>query len=167
MFRQIKRLCLSVLCIAAAWIVYARGIQAGWWPPFNRPAGVPSGAIYVETPKRETWFECSVDLAKNVDNCRAWDRFGNLIAAGRYRLDGENRAATKDELRPSLVGGYWGSKQAWIYLFAPSGSGLMRWFRGPNIFGRVLVPVDQDGRALERFHAGSLTPTPRPGSHSN
>jgi hypothetical protein len=87
------------------------------------------------------FFDCSVDVARNVNVCRAWDTDGNLIAYGNYRLDGENRAATAFELRPSAVHTYPGHPNlAWIYLFGDHG-----------IANRTLVPVNNAGQPIERF----------------
>jgi hypothetical protein len=74
--------------------------------------------------------------------CRAWDPSGRLIAFGNYRLDGEGRAASTRELRPSGVYSYPDRPDlAWIYLYTGKGGD----------FGKTLVPVGTDGRPLERF----------------
>jgi hypothetical protein len=99
-------------------------------------------ARYVDTFKSAAWFDCSIDRTKDVNVCRAWDTNGNLIAFGNYRLDGEGRAATAPELRPSQVHLYLGHPNlAWIYLFGDH----------REIVGKPLVPVNDAGKPLERF----------------
>ena len=114
----------------------------GFWQPLTRPSGVSRRAHYVDTFKDAAWFDCSVERSQNVNICRAWDTDGNLVAFGKYRLDGENRAASAPELRPSTVQRYPGHPNlAWIYLFGDDGT----------IMGKTLVPVNDAGRPLERF----------------
>lgn len=99
-------------------------------------------ARYVDTFKSAAWFDGVLDRTKDVDVCRAWDQDGNLIAFGNYRLEGENRAATESELRPSSVHSYpTHPNLAWIYLFGDHGI----------IEGKTLVPVNDAGVPLERF----------------
>ncbi len=50
-----------------------------------------------------TWFDCRVDVRRNVDVCRAWDDTGRVLANGDFRLECQGRAATELELRPSGV----------------------------------------------------------------
>ena len=141
MLRLFLRTVLTAVSISVLLIGYVVGVRFGLWQPMNRPSSVPGGAHYVPTMKAETWFECSVDRSRNVNHCRAWDGGGNLIAFGSYRLDGENRAATEKELQPSQVLHYYDHPNlAWIYLF-----------KDGHTFGRTLVPVDENGRPLERF----------------
>ena len=147
MFKRIVLACGLVFFIAAPRPLYLIGVGFGLWQPLTRPVGVSARARYISTMKTEAWFDCSVDNKRNVDTCRAWDDSGNLIAFGNYRLDGENRAATARELRPSAVASYPGHPNlAWIYLFKDN-----------NVNGRTLVPVNGDGQPLERFevHVGS------------
>jgi hypothetical protein len=93
------------------------------------------------TMKDSAWFDCSFDLGRDVDVCRAWDDAGHLIAYGRYRLAGERRAAKPTELRPAVVAIYPGRPElAWIYL---EGAGGTR--------GKTLVPVNDAGEPIERF----------------
>jgi len=121
--------------------VYRLGVELGSWQPVTRPFGVSSQARYVSRLKSSGWFDCSVDHTKNVDTCRAWDDAGHLIAYGSFRLDGEKRAATASELRPSQVQLYPGHPElAWIYLSDAKSD-----------FGKILVPVHSIGEPLERF----------------
>jgi hypothetical protein len=83
--------------------VFLAGVELGFWQPITRPSGVSSRALYVSGFKSSGWFDCSVDRAKNVDACHAWDEYGRLTAYGDFRLDAERRAATAVELRPSKV----------------------------------------------------------------
>ena len=65
-----------------------------------------------------------------------------LIASGDYRVDGQNRAATQNELRPRSIqpGPNGNPKLAWINLWgARNGEGL------------TLVPINDAGEPLERF----------------
>ncbi len=121
--------------------VYQLGVGLGFWQPFTRPSSVSPRARYVSRLKTSGWFDCSVDRTKNVDACRAWDDDGHLIAYGDFRLDGEKRAATAAELRPSEVQLYPGHPElAWIYLSDAKSD-----------FGKILVPVNSAGEPLERF----------------
>ena len=142
---MIKRIVLvlgGVAVIASLRPAYLIGVSLGFWQPVTRPTGVSGGARYVGTFKSAAWFDCLLERTKDVDVCRAWDEEGNLIAFGNYRLDGENRAATEAELRPSQVHLYPGHPNlAWIYLFGDHG----------NTVGSTLVPVNDDGIPLERF----------------
>ena len=141
MWKRIAAVCAVVLYIAALWLLCLIAVPFGLWEPLTRPSGVSWRAHYIPTLTSGAWFDCSVDRKRDVDSCKAWDDEGHLIAFGNYRLDGENRAATEFELRPSMVlGTPGGPKLAWIYLF-----------KDYNSFGRTLVPVNGEGRPLERF----------------
>ena len=125
---------------------YLIGVSLGTWQPLTRPIGVTKRARYVDTFKAAAWFDCSVEQARNMNACRAWDIEGKLIAFGNYRLDGGNRAAISSELRPSAVHLYPGHPNlAWIYLFGDHG----------RIDGKTLVPVNDSGQPLERFEVHS------------
>jgi hypothetical protein len=141
----IKRIVLAigvVVLTASLRPVYTIGVSLGLWQPLTRPSDVSAQARYVDTFKDAAWFDCSIERSKDVNICRAWDAYGSLIAFGNYRLDGENRAATVPELRPSQVHRYPGHPNlAWIYLFGDHGS----------VVGRTLVPVNEAGKPLERF----------------
>jgi hypothetical protein len=132
---------IGFLLIAATPRIYTFGVVFALWQPLVRPLGVSSAARYVSRLKSSAWFDCSVDRTKNVDACRAWDDAGHLIAYGDFRLDGEKRAATATELRPSQVQIYPGHPElAWIYLSDAKSD-----------FGKILVPVNSAGEPLERF----------------
>ena len=142
MFRRIALALGSFILAAAVYPAYVIGVSLGAWQPLTRPRGVSSRAHYVDAFKSEAWFDCSIDLKKDVNPCRAWNENGALIAFGNYRLDGQNRAATAVELRPSAVHLYPGHPElAWIDLFGNQ--------RG--IKGGTLVPVNDAGQPLERF----------------
>jgi hypothetical protein len=93
----------AALAATALMFVYIFGVVVGFWPPIARPRGVPASAHFVSMVEEQTWFDCSADLARNVDHCRAWDGSGKLIADGDYQLFAEKRAATASELRPIRV----------------------------------------------------------------
>ena len=141
----IRRIVLAlgvVAMIASLRPVYLIGVSLGFWQPLTRPRGVSASARYVDTFKSAAWFDCILDRTKDVNVCRAWDEHGDLIAFGNYRLDGESRAASEAELRPSSVHLYPGHPNlAWIYLFGDHG----------KTEGRTLVPVNAAGIPLERF----------------
>lgn len=90
----------AVVMLAPWYPIYVIGVAFNFWQPLTRPPGVPRRAHYVDAFKSAAWFDCAVDSLGDVDICQAWDEQGWLIALGNYRLDGENRAATRDELRP-------------------------------------------------------------------
>jgi hypothetical protein len=119
-----------LLLIVCAPTMYDMGVAFGLWQPLHRPHGVPRTARYVSTLTTETWFDCRVDLARDVDVCRAWGPDGALLANGDYRIDGEDRAARQSELKPSMVNGR-GGMGYMIYLFGKDG-----------FDSKILVPVD-------------------------
>ena len=142
MIKRIVFIFGGLVFIASLRPVYLIGVSLGFWQPLTRPTSVPKRARYVDTFKSAAWFDCSIDRTKDVNICRAWDTNGNLVAFGNYRLDGENRAATALELRPSQVHLYPGHPNlAWIYLFGDH----------REIVGKTLVPVNDAGKPLERF----------------
>lgn len=142
MTKRIVLVFCGVALIAALRPGYLIGVSLGFWQPLTRPIVVSTRARYVDTFKSAAWFDCSVERTKDVNFCRAWDSNGNLIAFGNYRLNGENRAESALELRPSQVHLYPGHPNlAWIYLFGDHGS----------VVGRTLVPVNDAGQPLERF----------------
>lgn len=147
MLKRALLLVAAVLLILLARPVYYIGVEFNLWQPLTRPRGVSSRAHSVSVFKMgQVWFDCFVDHAKDVDVCRAWDESGRLIAYGNYRLDGEHRAATSAELKPSTVQPYPGHPElAWIHLFGEKGT-----------FSKTLVPVNSAGEPLERFevHVG-------------
>ena len=127
--RVIAAVLAGVSLPAAAWFLYPLGVAFGIWQPF-RPSGVSRNAHYVSLLKEGTWFDCSVDLRRNVNVCSAWDEEGKQLASGDFRLDEENRAATAGELKPSSV------------LRDEAGHAYMILLRGPKgPFDRALVPV--------------------------
>jgi hypothetical protein len=114
-------------------LLYGLGVAFDFWQP-RRPPGVSTGAHYVSRIEDGTWFECSVDSKRDVDVCKAWDMNGQLIAAGDFRVECENRAAIQSELRPSSVLST-GGRAYLIYLFGD---------KGPE--SKSLVPVSRDGK---------------------
>jgi hypothetical protein len=104
-----------------AWSTYVVGLANGWWNPLIRPRTVSDRATYVFIfGKTATWFDCKVDEERDVDVCWAWDDRGNLAASGDFRLRDENRAATRTELQPSVLGPEDASGHSdVIYLFGP------------------------------------------------
>ncbi len=131
---------VSILA-AISWPAHQLGVALGFWQPIRRPPSVSTHARYIPAAKSAAWFDCSFGVVTNVDVCRAWDEQGRLVAHGKYRLDGENRAATERELRPSTVIPVPGHPElSWIWLFGSKGT-----------FSKVLVPVNEAGQPLERF----------------
>jgi hypothetical protein len=142
--KRIVLVVCAVALIASLRPAYLLGVSIGPWQPLSRPNGVSTRARFVDTFKSAAWFDCSVERTKDVNICRAWDTNGRLIAFGNYRLDGEKRAASARELRPSEVQECPGHPNlAWIYLFGDHGT----------IRGRTLVPVNDAGQPLERFES--------------
>ena len=121
---MLKAALLTIAVIVVAilgWITYVLGLALAWWAPLIRPAGVSGNARYVLIfGKSAEWFSCQVDEKRDVDVCSAWDDRGRLVASGDFRLRGENRAATREELQPSIVGpGDSSGRSDVIYLFGP------------------------------------------------
>ncbi len=135
--RKVKWTILAALVAmssAAAPVVYKLGIAFGLWQPVRRPRGVSPAAQYVSWIEGGTWFECSADMKRNLDFCRAWDEDGRSLGSGAFRIECEDRAATQDQLRPSsAISG--GGSLYMIYLFGD---------RGPQTM--TLVHVDSAGR---------------------
>jgi hypothetical protein len=119
--RRILLILVGLLVIVVAWPVYILGVAFGLWQPISRPRGVSASARYVSSIEDGTWFDCSVDLARNVNICKAWGFDGSLLADGEFRLEGTDRAATKAELRPSSVVSS-GGQASMIYLFGKAGA---------------------------------------------
>jgi hypothetical protein len=122
---------LGLALAALSWPAYIGGVAFGLWQPLTRPAGVSSEARYVSQIEDGTWFDCVVDQKRDVNICKAWDFEGHLVANGSFRLEGEDRAATRAELRPSSVVSS-GGHAYMIYLFGDEGA-----------HSRTLVPVDE------------------------
>lgn len=129
--RRAILIAVILVLLAAAWPAYNFGIALGFWQPITRPKGVPRSARYVSLLEDGTWFDCSVDARRDLDVCKAWTQDGKLIADGEFRLEGEGRAASKSELRPSRVLTTNG-RAYMIYLFGDHGA-----------FSKVLVPVSK------------------------
>lgn len=119
--RMMKRLAVGAVVTILVAFVYWCGILLNWWSPLIRPRGVPCRAKYVFLWESAEWFDCHVDERRNVDVCRAWDVDGHLAASGDFRLEGENRAATRSELHPSRTGDTMDASGMCdeIYLFGP------------------------------------------------
>lgn len=130
--RRVVRFTGVVAGVYLIWVLYHAGIILGFWPPLMRPPGVSQTAHYVSLVESGTWFDCNVDVERDVNICRAWDSNGRLLADGAFRLDGENRAATEQELRPSNV-----------IVDHTTGRGWMIYLSGRNgAFTKALVPAD-------------------------
>jgi hypothetical protein len=125
-------LILGLTIAATVRPIYVWGIVYGLWQPLKRPASVSKTAHYVSWIEDGNWFDCSVDRRRNVDVCKAWDADGRLLADGDFRLEGEDRAATESELRPSNVTSSEGRTYA-IYLFGEQGAR-----------SKMLVPVKRN-----------------------
>jgi hypothetical protein len=138
MVRRIFVIAAGLLIVAVAVPVYHAGVVFNFWQPLRRPQGVSPSAHYVSLVEEGTWFKCYVDSKRSVDVCKAWDADGRLIADGDFRLEGENRFATKSELRPTHVAR--GDGQVWmIYLNGKEGA-----------FSKALVPATASGTADDR-----------------
>lgn len=131
MMKRILRIASVSVLAAAAWPTYILGVAFGLWQPLTRPSSVSASAHYVSSVEDGTWFDCSVNVERNVNSCKAWDFGGHLIADGEFRLEGKDRAATASELRPSSVISS-GGRAYMIYLFGKAGAK-----------SGVLVPVDR------------------------
>lgn len=79
--------------------------------PKQRPANVPSSAVWAGGADGGAYLRCVVDSQRNVDRCEIWNDFtGELVASGDYQLAKEHRAATYTELKFS------GAVNDFIYL---------------------------------------------------
>ena len=127
-------LVLVAMASASVPTAYNLGIAFGVWQPLRRPHGVSPAAHYVSWIEGGAWFECSADMRRNLDFCKAWDEDGRALGSGAFRLECEDRAVSRDQLRPSgAISG--GGNLYMIYLFGD---------RGPDTM--TLVPVDSAGR---------------------
>jgi hypothetical protein len=132
---------LIPLLAVGVWCTYRFGTLAGWWNPLTRPRNVSAGARHVFTWESSAWFDCNIDTKRDVNVCWAWDSYGRLLTAGDFRLRDENRAARKDELRPSITGpSNADGISDTIYLFGPNGL----------IMGRALVRIGDVGGAGQK-----------------
>jgi len=132
-----------ILLVILAKPAYHIGVTYNLWQPLTRPANVPARARFYATPNDEAWFDCTIDRARDVNPCTAWDSDGRVIARGKFRLIDKHRAADASELHPSMVKRYPGGHHpelAWIELYGKDG-----------LFSNRLVPVDDAGRPLESF----------------
>ena len=127
---------VSVGFNSVAYIAYGVGIIFGFWERLIRPKPVSSKAKYVSIIEEGVWFDCSIDSRLNVNVCTAWNYDGRLLITGEFRLKGQDRAATKDELYPSAL------EPNRIYLFDGPGHG--------NIWTRYLerLPDGWEGATL-------------------
>jgi hypothetical protein len=83
------------------------------------------------------WFQCAVDLERNVDVIKVWDSTGRMLADGEFQLEGVGRAATQSELHPSLIlFDYKQNRIDMIYLFKEH-----HWWGDWGLFGKTLVPI--------------------------
>jgi hypothetical protein len=139
--KRIALTLVTVVLLGLSYPIYVVGAAFNIWQPVTRPSGVSSRAQYVDAFKSAAWFDCSIDHARDMNICQAWDPRGNLIAFGKYRIENSNRAATELELRPRRVHEYPGHPNlAWIIV-------REEWGQTPI----TLVPVNDSGQPLERF----------------
>ena len=122
------------VCLIAlgGYFVYPYGILFGLWQPLFRPAGISRLARYVSVIEDGSWIDCSIDSARDVNICKAWYYDGRLRVSGDFRFEDQHRAATKEELNPSMVAG-----PDAIYLFDRPRSGTIR----AHALYRVGTPV--------------------------
>ena len=138
MTRSALRLGVSFLILIGVggitYAVYTVGVILGFLQPFQRPPAVSPSARFVHVWESAAWFDCTVDLTRDVNVCRVWDSAGLLRASGNFRLYGMNRAARREELRPSMLGpsNNDGSSDT-IYLFGPH----------RNVMGPMLERISQ------------------------
>jgi hypothetical protein len=141
LIKRVLKAAAAAALIVIAFPACRLGVELGLLQPRTHPLGVSQQARYVPGFYRSLWFDCSLDRRRDVDVCRAWDDAGRLIAYGNYLLDGEKRAAAREELRPSRVSG------------GPPGRPDLCWISLSD--GKTLVPVNQAGDPLERFEVHS------------
>lgn len=135
----VKVVTIVVASFFAALVWFLSPVLTRVWLGWPRPPGVSKSAQYAVRVEVGWWFDCSLDTTQDVNVCAAWDEDGHLLASGRYRIEGQNRAATKAELVPSDVNVYAGRPDlSWIYLYG----------RGGN-FSLTLIPVDSDRNPME------------------
>jgi hypothetical protein len=121
-FKSFRAVALVSSAVGLSYIGYKTGVILNYWDPFSRPGAVSPNAHHVFLWESEAWFDCSVDKAQNVNFCNVWDGTGRLIASGGFRIEGENRAASAEELHPSTTGPTEADgRSRSIYLFGPDG----------------------------------------------
>ena len=103
MMKRIIGAVAAVLAAAAFYVVYDMGVWMGEWEPLLHPSGVPSTAHFYSTieEKQGLWFDCSVDVKRQVNPCRVWEENGRLLVNGDFRIEDGNRMATASELKPT------------------------------------------------------------------
>lgn len=148
----IAKVVIVLVACASGVLIYRGGIVLNWWSPLTRPTGVPVSAQFVFAWESEAWFDCGIDERRNVNPCRAWDNRGRLRAYGDFQLIDEHRAATRAELRPSVLGATNDNGLVdTIYLFGSGGV----------IEGKQLVRVgSRDFREKSSVTSGGGRPEP-------
>ena len=83
-------LALSLACVSCS---------VGSFEPKQRPAGVPSRAVWAGGADGGSYVRCDIDTTHDVNPCTVWNDFtGGIVEQGSYRLLREHRAATRQEL---------------------------------------------------------------------
>ena len=128
--RRYLAVLFSAIAMLVAPFAYRVGVVFGLWQPVTRPPQVPNAAHYVSSIEDGTWFVCTLDSSRDLNFCKAWDPYGNVLADGEFRIECQGRAANLLELRPSRVSRSAGKTFA-IFLYGADGSES----------GPTLVPV--------------------------
>jgi hypothetical protein len=69
------------------------------FPP-ERPASVPSEAVWAGGLDGGSFISCEIDAARNVNICTVYDdSAGEVMEHGDFRLKAEDRAARVEELK--------------------------------------------------------------------
>jgi hypothetical protein len=61
------RVATAIVLLGLSYPTYVVGVAFNVWQPLTRPRGVPGRARYVEACKSAAWFDCAVDLGRNVN----------------------------------------------------------------------------------------------------
>ena len=72
-------------------------------PPL-RPSQVPQSAVWSGGAEGGAWYDCSVDLERNINVCAVYSEAdGKLAFKASYRLKNANRAASSEELKDPVI----------------------------------------------------------------
>jgi hypothetical protein len=91
----------KLLCglIIALLYVGLLGCKAAHRPPV-RPTSVPETAIWSGGAEGGAWIDCQIGNERNANHCTVYnDQTGDVWKTGFFIIRGENRAASREELK--------------------------------------------------------------------
>jgi hypothetical protein len=86
----------------SAVLIFVAAVLAGCYrkSPPDRPAGVPSGAVWAGGLDGGSFILCGVNPARKVNPCTVYNDYtGQIMERGDFRLKAEDRAVGAEELK--------------------------------------------------------------------